>query len=77
MNRLTLDRRWRTVETPYGAIRVKTGVWRGQETTAAPEYEDVKAAARACNVAPKVVHAAAMRAYEPGNPVDTAGSEQL
>lgn len=63
MQRLTLARRWETVETAYGAVRVKVGSWRGVETTASPEYEDVKAAARAHGVPVKVVYAAAQRAY--------------
>jgi uncharacterized protein (DUF111 family) len=35
------------------------------ETTASPEYEDVKAAALAHNVPLKTVYAAAQRAYQP------------
>lgn len=64
MQRLTLERRWVTVETPYGAIRVKVGSWQGEETTASPEYEDAKAAAHTHNVPVKTVYAAAQRAYE-------------
>lgn len=63
MQRMTLDRSWTRVETAYGAIRIKTGVWRGVETTASPEYEDVKAAAQAHNVPVKTVYAAALSAY--------------
>jgi pyridinium-3,5-bisthiocarboxylic acid mononucleotide nickel chelatase len=63
MRRLCLDREWKPVETPYGPIRVKTGSWRGLETTASPEYEEVKAAARAHNVPAKTVHQAALQAY--------------
>jgi uncharacterized protein (DUF111 family) len=43
---------------------VKVGRWRGTETTAAPEYEDVKAAAHVYNTPVKTVHQAALRAYE-------------
>ncbi|HZT43653.1 MAG TPA: nickel insertion protein [Chthonomonadaceae bacterium] len=64
MQRLVLERRWIPVETAYGTIRIKVGVWRGQETAAAPEYEDVKAAALAANVPLKTVYAAALRAYK-------------
>ncbi|HZP82332.1 MAG TPA: nickel insertion protein [Chthonomonadaceae bacterium] len=64
MERFTLERRWETVETAYGPIRIKVGSWRGVETTASPEYEDVKAAALAHNVPVKTVYAAAQRAYE-------------
>ncbi len=64
MQRLTLERRWQTVETPYGPIRIKVGSRLGTETTASPEYEDVKAAALAHNVPAKTVYAVAQRAYE-------------
>ena len=63
MQRFTLERRWETVETPYGAIRIKIGNWQGKDTTASPEYEDVKAAARAHNVPAKTVYVAAQSAY--------------
>ncbi len=63
MQRITLERRWQTVETPYGPIRVKIGTWHSRETSASPEYEDVKAAARAHDVAAKTVYAAAQAAY--------------
>ena len=63
MQRLTLTRRWETVETPYGPLRIKIGQWQGADTTASPEYEDVKAAARAHNVPAKTVYAAAQAAY--------------
>ena len=63
MQRFTLERRWETVETPYGAIRVKIGHWQDKDTTASPEYEDVKAAARAFNVPAKTVYAAAQSAF--------------
>jgi molybdenum cofactor synthesis domain-containing protein len=64
MQRLTLGRRWQTVETPYGPIRIKIGSWQGTDTTTSPEYADVKAAALAHNAPVKTVYAAALRAYE-------------
>jgi molybdenum cofactor synthesis domain-containing protein len=66
MQRLTLERRWETVETAYGPIRMKVGLWQGTETTASPEYEDVKAAARTHQVSVKKVYAAAQQAYPTG-----------
>ncbi len=63
MQRITLERHWQTVETPYGPVRVKIGTWQGRETSASPEYEDVKAAARAHDVPAKTVYAAAQAAY--------------
>ncbi len=43
--RLTLVRSWRSVTTEFGDIRLKIGVWLGEEVTASPEYEDCKQAA--------------------------------
>jgi uncharacterized protein (DUF111 family) len=63
LQRYTLDRSRRAVETPYGAIRMKIGSWRGRETAASPEYEDVRAAAQKHGVPPKMVYAAAIAAY--------------
>jgi molybdenum cofactor synthesis domain-containing protein len=63
MQRLTLERRWETVQTSYGPIRIKIGSWRGLETTASPEYEDVRAAAQAHHVPVKSVYAAAPASY--------------
>ena len=63
MQRFTLERRWLNVRTPYGAVRIKIGTWQGRETSASPEYEDVKAAALAHNVPAKTVYASAQAAY--------------
>ncbi|HLI48210.1 MAG TPA: nickel insertion protein [Chthonomonas sp.] len=63
MERYVLARRWESVETPYGPIRIKIGSWRGIERTASPEYEDVKAAALAHSVPLKQVYLAAQLAY--------------
>ena len=63
MQRFTLDRRWLNVQTPYGPVRIKIGTWQGRETSASPEYEDVKAAARAHDVPAKTVYASAQAAY--------------
>ena len=47
-NRVVLARETTPVETAYGLIHVKTGLWQGEEWNAAPEYEDCRrAAARA------------------------------
>ncbi len=62
MKRLTLERAWETVLTQYGPIRLKVGLLGGLETSASPEYEEVKAAARLHNVPVKTVYLAALRA---------------
>ncbi len=63
MRRLCMEREWRAVETPYGSIRIKIGRWKGEEKTAAPEYEDVRAAAERAGAPLKLVLQAAMNAY--------------
>jgi uncharacterized protein (TIGR00299 family) protein len=61
--RVCLDRGHTTVETPYGAVRIKTGSRLGEEFNAAPEFEDCKAAALAHKVPVKQVQEAAIAAY--------------
>ncbi len=61
--RVVLKRSWHTVQTEYGPIRVKTGMYRGEETTASPEYEDVRAAAVQHKTPVKTVYLAAQLAY--------------
>jgi hypothetical protein len=61
--RTKLIRRFETVETPYGPIRVKVGR-RGQtDLSAAPEYEDCLAAARAHHVSLREVIQAAVETH--------------
>ncbi|MEX2302419.1 MAG: nickel pincer cofactor biosynthesis protein LarC [Bryobacterales bacterium] len=40
--RRVLERRWETVETPYGAVRIKIGSENGKVRNFAPEYEDCR-----------------------------------
>ncbi len=61
MNRLTLERRWETVATEYGSIRLKIGLRNGQELSASPEYDEVKAAARLHQVPVKTVYLAVQK----------------
>ena len=65
--RLMAERSFFPVETPYGAIQVKRGVYRcpetGQESVnLAPEYEACKEAARRSGAPLKEVYAAALAA---------------
>ena len=62
--RRTLDRRVVAVETPYGRVRVKLGLLDGAVRSAAPEYEDCRAAARRADVPLRRVYEAASRAAE-------------
>ena len=59
--RWTLTRSWRTVTTEFGHVRLKAGVWQGEEVTAAPEYEDCKRAAMEHGVPLRRVYEAALR----------------
>ena len=59
--RTILPRGEETVETAYGAIRVKTAMRCGR-MTAKPENEDVQRAAKAANVSYETVYEAAMNA---------------
>jgi uncharacterized protein (TIGR00299 family) protein len=49
-HRTVLARRFRTVQTPYGPIRIKEGLRGDTVITAQPEFEDCRAAANAADV---------------------------
>jgi pyridinium-3,5-bisthiocarboxylic acid mononucleotide nickel chelatase len=61
--RACLNRTHATVDTPYGAIRIKIGTLNEQEYNAAPEFEDCRAAAAQYKVPLKLVQQAAIAAY--------------
>lgn len=63
VSRTVLQRRHDEVETPWGRVRIKLGLDGERVLNAQPEYEDVRALARAANVPLKVVHAVAMAAW--------------
>ncbi len=60
--RRKLIRRFETVETPYGPVRVKVGSDAGADITASPEFADCQAAAKSHNVSVREVLAAAQTA---------------
>ncbi|MBP6964299.1 MAG: nickel pincer cofactor biosynthesis protein LarC [Armatimonadetes bacterium] len=60
--RKCLDRRWETVTTPYGEIRVKVGRI-GDLETASPEYEDCRTAAASHGVPTRLVYDLSLAAY--------------
>src|SRR5512138_292575 len=62
VERDALERSFETVETPYGAVRVKVALAAGREVGAHPEYEDCAARARERGVPVKEVMAAALAA---------------
>jgi uncharacterized protein (TIGR00299 family) protein len=60
--RYVLERDWKTVETPWGPVRVKRGMLGGRVNTAAPEFEDCQAAAARAGVPVRRVYEAALAA---------------
>jgi hypothetical protein len=60
--RLVLAREERTVETPWGSVRVKVAHAPDGTLNVAPEFEDCRRLATAAGVALKVVHQAALAA---------------
>ncbi|MHB1001220.1 MAG: nickel pincer cofactor biosynthesis protein LarC [Armatimonadota bacterium] len=62
--RRCLDRKWETVTTEYGDIRMKIGMLQDQPNTVSPEYEDCKKAAEVCDVPVRTVYESAVRAYK-------------
>ena len=69
--RSCLHRTFKTVNTPYGEIRIKLGMRDGETFNANPEFEDCRAAAATHSVAVKTVQQAAIAAYlaSSNNPV--------
>lgn len=61
VTRDVLDRRFETVKTPFGPVRVKIGSRQGRDQVRTPEFEDCVRCARAHTVAPRQVAEAAMR----------------
>lgn len=57
VRRTVLPRRFETVKTPYGKVRIKIGSWKGSDITWAPEYED-------CRNLAKKAHVPLRRIYE-------------
>lgn len=61
--RLVLGREWKTVETEWGNVRIKTAQESGREMNAIPEFEDCRRIAMEHRVPLKQVMQEAMRAY--------------
>jgi uncharacterized protein (TIGR00299 family) protein len=62
--RHTLARRWESVQTPWGAVRIKIASMNGSIANYAPEYEDCRTLAEAHHVPLKRIIEAAMREYK-------------
>jgi uncharacterized protein (DUF111 family) len=61
--RQTLARRWESVGTPWGQVRIKIASMNGTVTNYAPEYEDCRRIAAENHVPLKIVMQEAARAY--------------
>ncbi|MBM3290556.1 MAG: nickel pincer cofactor biosynthesis protein LarC, partial [Candidatus Hydrogenedentes bacterium] len=62
--RICLEREWKNVETPWGAVRVKTGRFGTEQTVASPEFEDCKNLAESAGVPVLHVYRAALAAAQ-------------
>ena len=60
--RMVLARRFESVETAFGPVRIKLGGAHGKVVTVAPEYRDVRTAAERYEVSAKQVYQAALAA---------------
>ena len=63
VRRTVLPRRFETVKTPYGAVRVKIGSWKGKEITHAPEYEDCRKLAEKSHVPLRRIYETALEKF--------------
>ena len=63
VDRVTLDRESRPVETPWGTVRVKVGRLGKEEVVASPEYEDLRRAAQKAGLPLKEAHEQVMAAF--------------
>ena len=64
--RQTLSRRWETVDTTWGPVRIKIAGMNGSISNYAPEYEDCRTLAEAHHVPLKQVMEEAVRTYAVG-----------
>ncbi|MGA7398697.1 MAG: nickel pincer cofactor biosynthesis protein LarC [Candidatus Sulfotelmatobacter sp.] len=73
--RQTLARRWESVATPWGEVRIKVASLNGTVTNYAPEYEDCRRIAAERRVPLKRVMGEAVQAYLRFSGEEKAGSE--
>lgn len=66
MRRTTLSRRMETVQTPFGAVRIKIGLWQGEVVARSPEMDDCVARAQEHGVSARAVYEAASHAAAVG-----------
>ena len=61
VERTALERRWKTVQTPWGDVRIKEGLLDGKVVNALPEFEDCKKLAEEKSVPLKDIETAALK----------------
>jgi len=61
VERAALERRWKTVQTPWGDVRVKEGLMDGKVVNAFPEFEDCKKLAEEKGIPLKDIETAALK----------------
>ncbi len=66
VQRTKLERRFESVPTAFGPVKIKIGRRAGVDLTRAPEFEDCRRIAREQGVSVRAVYEAAMRANESG-----------
>ena len=59
VQRSILSRRIEKFSTPYGAVSIKIGSWKGADLTASPEFSDCQRLAEQTGVSVKLIYAAA------------------
>jgi len=64
--RRCLERKWETVTTRFGEVRMKVGIMGGAQITASPEYEDCRKAAEVHGVPVRLVYDEAVARYYNG-----------
>jgi hypothetical protein len=63
VERTALERRWKTVQIPWGEVRVKEGLLDGKVVNAVPEFEDCKKLAEEEGIPLKMIESAALREH--------------
>lgn len=64
LQRRALERRVETVETPWGAVRVKVGLLDGKVVTVSPEFDDCRELAEREGIAAKLLYEEARQAFK-------------
>lgn len=59
IHRVKLERSMETVDTPYGAVRVKVGYWKNRPIKATPEYDDCTRLASEADVPVRYIYESA------------------